>query len=135
MSLVGPRPEEVNVVALYSDEQRIRSTVKPGLTGPMQVYGRGDLTFEERLSLERDYLNNLSIARDIAILLRTPAPSLAEPAPTEADGRLACRGDRQPRCTRSAPPLPDPDRDPSADGSHHGDGGRQRQPGSHPGPG
>ena len=48
------------------------SAVKPGMTGPMQVYGRGDLTFEERLAMERDYLDNLSIAGDLAILLRTP---------------------------------------------------------------
>ena len=38
----------------------------------MQVYGRGDLTFEERLAMERDYLDNLSVAGDLAILLRTP---------------------------------------------------------------
>jgi exopolysaccharide biosynthesis polyprenyl glycosylphosphotransferase len=72
MSLVGPRPEEEAVVALYDERQRIRLAVKPGLTGPMQVYGRGDLTFEERLAMERDYLDNLSIAGDLAILLRTP---------------------------------------------------------------
>lgn len=72
MSLVGPRPEESAVVALYDERQRIRLAVKPGLTGPMQVYGRGDLTFEERLAMERDYLDNLSIAGDLAILLRTP---------------------------------------------------------------
>jgi exopolysaccharide biosynthesis polyprenyl glycosylphosphotransferase len=72
MSLVGPRPEEEAVVALYDERQRIRLAVKPGLTGPMQVYGRGDLTFEERLAMERDYLDNLSVTGDLAILLRTP---------------------------------------------------------------
>ncbi len=72
MSLVGPRPEEEAVVAIYDDRQRLRLAVKPGLTGPMQVYGRGDLTFEERLALERAYIDNLSIAQDVAILLRTP---------------------------------------------------------------
>jgi exopolysaccharide biosynthesis polyprenyl glycosylphosphotransferase len=72
MSLVGPRPEEEAVVALYDERQRARLEVKPGLTGPMQVYGRGDLSFEERLALERDYLDNLSITEDFAILLRTP---------------------------------------------------------------
>jgi exopolysaccharide biosynthesis polyprenyl glycosylphosphotransferase len=72
MSLVGPRPEEEAVVALYDERQRLRLKIKPGLTGPMQVYGRGDLTFEERLAMERDYLDNLSIAGDLAILLRTP---------------------------------------------------------------
>ncbi len=72
MSLVGPRPEEESVVALYDERQRGRLEVKPGLTGPMQVYGRSDLTFEERLAMERDYLDNLSLLTDLAILLRTP---------------------------------------------------------------
>ena len=72
MSLVGPRPEEEAVVALYDERQRTRLAVKPGMTGPMQVYGRGDLTFEERLAMERDYLDNLSVTGDLAILLRTP---------------------------------------------------------------
>jgi exopolysaccharide biosynthesis polyprenyl glycosylphosphotransferase len=73
MSLVGPRPEEEAVVALYDERQRIRLGVKPGITGPMQVYGRADLTFEERLAMERDYLDNISVTGDLAILLRTPA--------------------------------------------------------------
>ena len=72
MSLVGPRPEEESVVALYDERQRSRLAVKPGMTGPMQVYGRSDLTFEERLAMERDYLDNLSLLTDLAILLRTP---------------------------------------------------------------
>ena len=72
MSLVGPRPEEGAIVDLYDERQRQRLAVKPGMTGPMQVYGRSDLTFEERLAMERDYLDNLSIAGDLAILLRTP---------------------------------------------------------------
>jgi len=72
MSLVGPRPEEESVVALYDERQRGRLAIKPGLTGPMQVYGRSDLTFEERLAMERDYLDNLSIVTDLAILMRTP---------------------------------------------------------------
>jgi exopolysaccharide biosynthesis polyprenyl glycosylphosphotransferase len=72
MSLVGPRPEEESVVALYDERQRGRLAIKPGMTGPMQVYGRSDLTFEERLAMERDYLDNLSLLTDLALLLRTP---------------------------------------------------------------
>jgi exopolysaccharide biosynthesis polyprenyl glycosylphosphotransferase len=72
MSLVGPRPEEEAVVALYNERQRGRLAIKPGLTGPMQVYGRSDLTFEERLAMERDYLDNLSLLTDLQILMRTP---------------------------------------------------------------
>jgi exopolysaccharide biosynthesis polyprenyl glycosylphosphotransferase len=72
MSLVGPRPEEEDVVALYDERQRGRLAIKPGITGPMQVYGRSDLTFEERLAMERDYLDNLSLLTDLEILMRTP---------------------------------------------------------------
>lgn len=71
MSLVGPRPEEERVVGLYSDYQRRRLAVKPGMTGPMQVNGRGNLGFSERLALELDYIDNFSLGRDFAILLRT----------------------------------------------------------------
>ncbi len=71
MSLVGPRPEEERVVRLYSDYHRRRLTVKPGLTGPMQVSGRGDLSFSDRLQLELDYIDHYSLRRDLSILLRT----------------------------------------------------------------
>ena len=71
MSLVGPRPEEERVVQLYSDYHRRRLAVKPGLTGPMQVSGRGNLPFSERLQLELDYIEHYSLRRDLAILLAT----------------------------------------------------------------
>jgi exopolysaccharide biosynthesis polyprenyl glycosylphosphotransferase len=74
MSLVGPRPEQVELVARYRPEHRFRLEVKPGLTGPMQVYGRGELTFEERLAVEREYIENLSVGRDLHILLMTVVP-------------------------------------------------------------
>jgi lipopolysaccharide/colanic/teichoic acid biosynthesis glycosyltransferase len=68
MSLVGPRPEEVALVERYTPEQRVRLAIKPGVTGPMQVYGRGALTLEERVAVERDYVENLSVAHDLRIL-------------------------------------------------------------------
>lgn len=71
MSLVGPRPEEERVVQLYQDHQRRRLAVKPGMTGPMQINGRGDLCFAERLQLELDYIEQYSLRRDFEILLRT----------------------------------------------------------------
>jgi lipopolysaccharide/colanic/teichoic acid biosynthesis glycosyltransferase len=72
MSLVGPRPEQLELVERYSPEHRFRLDVKPGLTGPMQVHGRGELTFEERLAVELDYVENISIGRDLRILALTP---------------------------------------------------------------
>lgn len=71
MSLVGPRPEEVRVVRVYNDWQRRRLAVKPGMTGPMQVDGRGDLPLDERVRLEIDYIENYSLLTDIEMLLKT----------------------------------------------------------------
>jgi exopolysaccharide biosynthesis polyprenyl glycosylphosphotransferase len=71
MSLVGPRPEQVELVERYRPEHVFRLAVKPGLTGPMQVYGRGELSFNERLAVERDYIENLSLGRDLRILALT----------------------------------------------------------------
>jgi len=71
MSLVGPRPEEQRIVAQYNDYQRQRLMVKPGMTGPMQVHGRGGLDFDQRLQLEIDYLRNYSLLEDLHILFKT----------------------------------------------------------------
>jgi exopolysaccharide biosynthesis polyprenyl glycosylphosphotransferase len=71
MSLVGPRPERPELVARYRPEHRFRLEVRPGLTGPMQVFGRGHLTFDERLAVDRDYVENLSFGRDFRILALT----------------------------------------------------------------
>jgi lipopolysaccharide/colanic/teichoic acid biosynthesis glycosyltransferase/GT2 family glycosyltransferase len=71
MSLVGPRPEETRIARLYNDWHRQRLTVRPGMTGPMQVNGRGDLSLDERVKLELDYIRNHSLWREICILART----------------------------------------------------------------
>jgi len=71
MSLVGPRPEETRVVELYNDRQRQRLAAKPGMTGPMQVSGRADLSMEERIRLELDYIEHYTLWRDVCILART----------------------------------------------------------------
>jgi lipopolysaccharide/colanic/teichoic acid biosynthesis glycosyltransferase len=71
MSIVGPRPEQLDLVDRYAPEHQFRLQIKPGITGPMQVYGRGELTFDERLAVEREYVENLSLARDPRILVMT----------------------------------------------------------------
>ena len=55
----------------YRAEHRFRLDVLPGMTGPMQVFGRGDLEFDERLAVEREYIENVSITRDVHILALT----------------------------------------------------------------
>jgi lipopolysaccharide/colanic/teichoic acid biosynthesis glycosyltransferase len=71
MSLVGPRPEELWLVERYGDTERFRLEMRPGMTGPMQVHGRGQLTFQERLAVEREYVENYGLKKDLQILLRT----------------------------------------------------------------
>ena len=71
MSLVGPRPEEMRIVKLYQEGHRRRLTMKPGMTGPMQIEGRGSLSLEQRVKLELDYIDNYRLWNDIRILLRT----------------------------------------------------------------
>lgn len=71
MSLVGPRPEEPRIVAYYSDRHRRRLAVKPGITGPMQIDDRADLSLDERVDLDLDYIEGHSTGRDLAILART----------------------------------------------------------------
>lgn len=71
MSLVGPRPELASVVARYQPWQHHRHLVKPGLTGLWQVTERGTTPMHERTDLDLEYLERLSLATDLRILLRT----------------------------------------------------------------
>ncbi len=71
MSLVGPRPPLAAEVAGYPADMRRRLVVKPGLTGLWQVSGRSDLSWEESIRLDLIYVENWSLAMDLAILVRT----------------------------------------------------------------
>jgi lipopolysaccharide/colanic/teichoic acid biosynthesis glycosyltransferase len=71
MSLVGPRPEVPEIVAMYSKKQLRVLSVKPGITGLSQINGRDDLPFEKKLNIENEYINSISISTDIKILFST----------------------------------------------------------------
>ena len=71
MSLVGPRPHEPEEIALYKDYHRKVLAIKSGITGLAQVGGASDLPFEEEVKLDRFYIENWSLKKDLAILLRT----------------------------------------------------------------
>lgn len=71
MSIVGPRPLLVKYLPLYSEEQRHRHDVCPGLTGLAQVNGRNAITWEEKFSLDVTYVKNITLAGDIKILFDT----------------------------------------------------------------
>ena len=72
MSLVGPRPHEVEEVAKYNIRQKRVLTIKPGMTGMAQVAGRSDLDFNEEIRLDIWYMENWSPKLDWLILLKTP---------------------------------------------------------------
>ncbi len=71
MSLVGPRPEELDIVARYDERQRRRLAVRPGMTGPMQLRGRGALSLDERVQVELEYIDCANLWEDLAMLART----------------------------------------------------------------
>lgn len=71
MSLVGPRPEVVTIVKGYTSRQRGVLQARPGLTGWAAVNGRDDLSIEEKLERELEYVMNRSIRKDLPIMLRT----------------------------------------------------------------
>ena len=71
MSIVGPRPTISEQVAEYTDRQRRRLEVKPGITGWAQVNGRASLPWEERIELDIWYVDNRSAGLDLKIIGRT----------------------------------------------------------------
>ena len=71
MSLVGPRPLLMEYLPLYSPEQRRRHDVRPGVTGWAQVNGRNALTWPEKFALDVEYVDRVSLALDLRILLLT----------------------------------------------------------------
>ncbi|WP_446664550.1 sugar transferase [Flexivirga sp. B27] len=71
MSLVGPRPQQPSEVETYEEHVHRRLNVKPGVTGPWQVGGRSNLTWEQTIQKDLYYVENWSLTGDLAIMLKT----------------------------------------------------------------
>jgi lipopolysaccharide/colanic/teichoic acid biosynthesis glycosyltransferase len=71
MSFVGPRPLLIEYLDYYTEEEKLRHTVRPGLTGLAQVSGRNHVRWNERLALDIKYIKEWSFWLDIKILFRT----------------------------------------------------------------
>lgn len=71
MSIVGPRPLKVEYLPLYSEEQKKRHNIKPGITGWAQINGRNAITHTEKFKLDVWYVNNQSFLLDMKIILAT----------------------------------------------------------------
>lgn len=71
MSIVGPRPLAVAYLPYYTDEERLRHTVRPGLTGLAQINGRNALSWEDKFKYDIEYVNNISALMDLKIFFGT----------------------------------------------------------------
>lgn len=71
MSIIGPRPLAVQYLPYYSDDEKKRHLVRPGLSGLAQVEGRNSLQWEERFKLDIQYVNNINLYNDISIIIKT----------------------------------------------------------------
>ena len=71
MSIIGPRPLLVSYLPWYTEEERLRHTVRPGLTGLAQASGRNFLDWDRRLAKDVEYVKNLSFAMDVKVLVMT----------------------------------------------------------------
>lgn len=71
MSIVGPRPLLVSYLPYYTEKERHRHDVRPGLTGLAQVSGRNTLTWEDKFEYDIKYISNISFVQDLKILFKT----------------------------------------------------------------
>lgn len=71
MSIVGPRPLMPSYLSYYTKQERLRHTVRPGLTGLAQISGRNSLTWNDRLQTDVDYVKNISFLGDLKIIFNT----------------------------------------------------------------
>jgi undecaprenyl phosphate N,N'-diacetylbacillosamine 1-phosphate transferase len=87
MSLVGPRPLLPKYLPLYSEEQRKRHLVKPGITGWAQVNGRNSISWTEKFKLDVYYQENLSFWLDVKILFLTVLKVVKKEGVNQTDER------------------------------------------------
>lgn len=71
MSVVGPRPLLIEYLPLYSEHQKRRHEVRPGLSGLAQIGGRNTISWQDRLNLDVEYVENITFLKDIKIILMT----------------------------------------------------------------
>lgn len=71
MSIIGPRPQLVKDLVFMSDQQRMRHTAKPGLSGLAQVNGRNAITWEKKLEWDLRYIENIRFRTDLGLVFKT----------------------------------------------------------------
>jgi len=71
MAVIGPRPQLVRDMVFMSETQRLRHTVRPGLSGLAQINGRNAINWDNKLSFDLEYIENITFSQDMKIIFRT----------------------------------------------------------------
>lgn len=71
MAIVGPRPLMVEYLPYYTEEEKLRHTVRPGITGLAQVKGRNSLSWEDKFAFDIQYVKKMSFILDLKIIMET----------------------------------------------------------------
>ena len=89
MSVIGPRPQLVRDMVFMSDKQRLRHTVKPGLSGLAQVKGRNAITWEEKLYWDLEYIKKVTFWGDLKIMFETVVVVFRKEGVTDGESATA----------------------------------------------
>jgi sugar transferase EpsL len=92
MSLVGPRPDQVDQIRFYTETEKRKLNVKPGITGLAQISGRNNISWERRKALDVEYVDRQSFWLDLSILAKT-IPYVLQRKDINTDG---CNSDPHP---------------------------------------
>lgn len=92
MSLIGPRPLMIRYLELYNEDQARRHEVRPGITGWAQINGRNKITWTKKFELDVWYVDNLSLAIDVKILIKTVKNVLAHKDIDSSDVKVGSVG-------------------------------------------
>ena len=87
LSIVGPRPLLVKYLPRYTDEQRRRHDVRPGLTGLAQVNGRNAISWEEKFDLDVEYVDNITFWGDLKLVFKTVSCAFIKQEGISAEGQ------------------------------------------------
>jgi lipopolysaccharide/colanic/teichoic acid biosynthesis glycosyltransferase len=97
MSLVGPRPLLMRYSEYFTQEERQRFTVRPGITGLAQINGRNDLSWDSRIRADVEYVQTLSLRQDINILCRTLVSVVTRSGVRDDPGKVMLNFDEERR--------------------------------------
>lgn len=89
MAVIGPRPQLVKDMVFMTAEQRLRHSVRPGLSGLAQIRGRNAISWEGKLASDLEYIQNITFLKDASIVIKTIFKSIKREGITDGDSATA----------------------------------------------